>query len=143
MNKIFVFICLFVGISFANDIIIKDAFVKQNTPNSKNTAIFLKIINNTKNDISLIGAKSDFAKVVELHDHIKDKNKITMIKVDEFVIKAQNSFDLLPGGAHIMLFDIKENINKNTKINLKLIFSDGNIINIKNIPSKQIKHMKK
>ncbi|HDZ5084912.1 TPA: copper chaperone PCu(A)C [Campylobacter jejuni] len=138
MKKILLFSALFaLNLYAANDIEIKDAFVKQTPPHAQNSAIFLTISNNTDKDIALISAKSDISEVSELHTHMHKDGKMMMQKIPEIVIKAHSSTELKSGGYHIMLLKLKKPIAKDTKVNLDLEFNNHKTIELKNIESKE------
>ncbi|HDZ5066057.1 TPA: copper chaperone PCu(A)C [Campylobacter jejuni] len=138
MKKILLFSALFaLNLWAANDIEIKNAFVKQTPPHAQNSAIFLTISNNTDKDIALISAKSDISEVSELHTHMHKDGKMMMQKIPEIVIKAHSSTELKSGGYHIMLLKLKKPIAKDTKVNLDLEFNNHKTIELKNIESKE------
>lgn len=138
MKKIILSMALFVSAIFAADIEVSDIYVRQTPPKAKNTAIFLKIQNNSDKDIALIDAECDLSDNVELHTHLSDGKKMAMIKVPEITIKANSSIELKPGSDHIMLFDIKNPVTQDSKVNLTLSFSNGEILNFTDIESKQV-----
>lgn len=136
MKKILMSVALFVGAAFAADIEVSDIYVKQTPPNAKNTAIFLKIANNSDKDIALVDAESDLSDNVELHSVVKDGGKMTMVKVPEITIKANSSVELKSGAEHIMLFGIKKPVTSGTKVGVTLSFSNGETLNFTDIQSK-------
>lgn len=138
MKKILVSVALFASAVFAADIEVSNIYVKQTPPKAKNTAIFLTITNNSDKDIALVDAESDLSDNIELHTHLHEGKKMKMIKVPEITIKARSSIELKPGGDHIMLFDIKEAVTKESKTNLTLNFSNGETLTFTNIESKEV-----
>ena len=143
MKKVLITLSLLFASLFAKNIEISDIYIKQSPPNAKNTAIFLKIKNNTKKDLSLIEAKSDLASKVELHTHLHKDGKMAMVKLDKITIKANSQIELRPGADHIMLFDLKERVDENTKANLSLVFDNGELITVSDISSKSLDHSHK
>ena len=143
MKKVLITLSLLFASFFAKNIEISDIYIKQSPPNAKNTAIFLKIKNNTKKDLSLIEAKSDLASKVELHTHLHKDGKMAMVKLDKITIKANSQLELKPGADHIMLFDLKERVDENTKANLSLVFDNGELITLSDISSKSLDHSHK
>lgn len=141
-EKMFKKTVLVLGLSlfaFSADIVIKDAYVKQSMPNAKNSAIFMNIENTSDKDISLIDANSSYAKTTELHTHLHENGMMKMVRVKDIVIPAHSSVELKPKSLHIMLFDIKEPIIDDTKLDVKLKFDNNEEIVLKDIPSKAIK----
>lgn len=117
---------------------VKNAYIKQTPPNAKTSAIFLTIKNDSDKNLSLIKAKTNLSEVAELHTHTKENGKMVMKEVPNIEIKAHSSTELKPGGLHIMVFDIKNQIDKNTKTDLTLYFDNNQSIELKNIPSKEL-----
>ncbi len=138
MNKIITSLVFLISSLFANDLEVKNAFIKQTPPHAPSSAIFLTLYNNTDKDIALIDAKTDISEVSELHTHIHKNGKMAMIQVPKIIIKAHSSTELKPGGYHIMLFKLSNPVTKNTKANLILKFDNNQTLKIKNINSKEL-----
>lgn len=117
---------------------IENAYIKQTPPNAKTTAIFLTIKNDSDKDISLLKAKTNLSEISELHTHANENGKTIMKEVPNIEIKAHSSTELKPGGLHIMIFDIKNQIDENTQTDLTLYFDNNQSIELKNIPSKEL-----
>ncbi|WP_257904914.1 copper chaperone PCu(A)C [Campylobacter lari] len=125
--------------AIANEVTINDPYVRQTPPNSKTTAFFLELKNNSDKDIKLIKAQSSLSDTTEIHDHIVENGKKTMVQIPQITIKAKSSTELKPGGKHIMVLNLKENITPQTKANLTLYFDDNSTIELKDIKSRSIK----
>ncbi|EAK0812175.1 copper chaperone PCu(A)C [Campylobacter lari] len=125
--------------AFSNQITINDPYVRQTPPNSKTTAFFLELKNNSNKDIKLIKAQSSLSDIAEIHDHIMKDGKKMMVQIPQITIKANSSTELKPGGMHIMILNLKENITPQTKANLTLYFDDNSTIELKDIESRSIK----
>lgn len=124
--KKFILILLIVS-SFnllAADIEIRDARIKPTLPGMSVTAIYMKIINNTKKDISLIKISGKFAPTFELHNMEMNDGKMVMRPVDSILIKAQSTTELKSGGFHIMVFDAPKPFRKTKFYGAKLIFDN-------------------
>lgn len=140
MKKIYFLLIFLATLLKADDIKVEQAYIVQTPPNAKNTAIYLKIYNNKDKDIALIAAKSSLAKA-ELHNHIKDGAKMSMMKIEKIGIKAHSSVELEPGGMHVMLFDLKQDIKAESLADLELEFDDGSSIKLDSIKSQKITPM--
>ena len=117
--------------ALAADIEVEGAWLKTTAPNAKNTAIFMKIKNNSSADISLISAKEQsLGAATEIHDHIHEGGKMKMVEVPEIKIPANSTVELKPKSLHIMLMGIPAQITKDTHANLALGFSDGSSIRL-------------
>lgn len=111
---------------FASGIEIDDAYVRATPPNLPNSAAFMKIENDSKQDVALLWAKSDAANVVELHTHDMKDGVMKMYQVPQIDIKADSETILQPGGYHIMLIGLKQKpLKEGEKVTLTLGFSNG------------------
>lgn len=137
MRKIFCLSVLFVFNFWANDIEIKNVFVRQTPPHAQNSAVFLNIYNNTDKDIALISAQSDISEVTQLHTHLHKNGTMLMQEIPQIIIKAHSNTEFKPGSYHIMLLNLKQPILKDTKININLKFNNNQNIELKNISSKE------
>jgi copper(I)-binding protein len=70
----------------------------------------------------LVSASSPAAAKVELHVHINDNGVMKMREVRGYDVPAKSSFDLRPGGAHLMFVDIKRPLKEGDKLPVKLKF---------------------
>ena len=70
----------------------------------------------------LVGASSPAAARVELHVHIKDGNVMKMRQVSGYDVPANGSFELKPGGAHLMFLRIARPFKEGDKVPVKLRF---------------------
>ncbi|EDP6887406.1 copper chaperone PCu(A)C [Campylobacter upsaliensis] len=136
-RKIFILSLLGLSLS-ATEIEISNAYIKQTPPNSKNTAIFLTLTNKGAKEIALINAQSDLSDKIELHTHIHKDKKMSMIQIPKITIKPNSTTELKPGSYHIMLFDLKNPINADTKANLTLYFDNNTSLKVEQIPSKKL-----
>nr|WP_240811425.1 copper chaperone PCu(A)C [Campylobacter helveticus] len=129
----------FLGLSLnAADLEIKDAFIKQTPPNSQNTAVFFTLVNKGEKEVALINAKSDLSDKVELHTHIHKDKKSTMVQIPQIKVNPNSSTELKPGSYHIMLFNVKQPVDANTKASLTLYFDDNTSVKLEQIPSKKL-----
>lgn len=70
----------------------------------------------------LVSASSPAAAKVELHVHINDNGVMKMREVRGYDVPAKGSFELKPGGAHLMFVDIKRLFKEGEKVPVKLKF---------------------
>lgn len=89
-------------------LVAKDSWIKANAGNM--TGAFAHITNTTDQPITITGARSSSAGMVELHTTVTDPatGTSTMKKVDAgFTIEPGATLELAPGGDHIMLMGMK------------------------------------
>jgi copper(I)-binding protein len=70
----------------------------------------------------LVAASSPAAGKVELHVHVNDNGVMRMREVPGYDVPAKGSFELKPGGAHLMFMSIKRPFKEGEKLPVKLKF---------------------
>ncbi|TEY04081.1 copper chaperone PCu(A)C [Campylobacter sp. US33a] len=140
MLKKYLFLGLFgVNFVFGANYEVSNAFVRENLPNSTTTAAFFTIKNNTNEDIKIVKATSNLSDVAELHTHKHEQGKMMMVQIPEILVKANSSTELKPGGLHIMILNLKENVTKDKKAELVLYFDNNQSLKVDDIEIKNIK----
>ena len=107
------------------DINVESAYVRAVPPGQMNSAAFMQLKNDSSEDISLVAAKSQVAENVELHTHTQDNGVMRMRQISEISLPAGEAIKLQPGGMHIMLIGLTQNLTAGENISLLLEFSDG------------------
>jgi len=80
-------------------------------------------IRNTGAADKLVAASSPAAARVELHVHVNDNGVMKMREVPGgYAIPAKGSFELKPGGAHLMFMDLKAPLKEGDKVPVTLKF---------------------
>jgi hypothetical protein len=117
--------CFFYAmISFAH-IEVSDAYVRGLPPGQPNTAAFMAVLNDTTDDITLVGVNSTAAKGVEMHRHSHVNGVMQMRQVKTIDIESGEQFRFSPGGYHIMLIGLHKPLRHGDNVTLELIFSSG------------------
>ncbi|WP_433375780.1 copper chaperone PCu(A)C [Actinoplanes sp. CA-142083] len=102
---------------------VKDPWVK--AVDSDMTAAFGTLVNNTGKEITVVGASSP-ASPMELHEMAMDGGKMVMRpKEGGFVIPANGTHELSPGGDHLMLMKPSAPIKPGDQLQFTLILGDG------------------
>ena len=117
-------LCSFAKLSFINP------HIAHVIPGSKISAAFLIIKNDSDKAVDLVGVKSDFAKVIELHTHEMEEGVMAMRKVEKMTIPAHGELVLKSKSLHIMIFKIQEELKLDSKRKMELSFSDGTKENV-------------
>ncbi|HEX2704918.1 MAG TPA: copper chaperone PCu(A)C [Candidatus Lustribacter sp.] len=90
------------------------------------TAAFGMIVNESHEEVTLVKAEFAGAGMVQLHETVKSGDTMVMQeRKGGFVIPAEGTFELKPGGNHIMLMDLKSPLRTGTTVELTLVFSNG------------------
>ncbi|MAZ47432.1 MAG: hypothetical protein CME65_02650 [Halobacteriovoraceae bacterium] len=100
-------------------------------PGSPTTALFMDIENPSNKDIYLLKAESNISRKVELHNHIIKDGMMKMEEVSKIKISAKSKTQLKPGGLHIMMIGLKNNLKEGQEVEVKLSFDDGKTTTIK------------
>tara|TARA_X000000368_G_C22768526_1_gene596085 strand:+ start:24 stop:485 length:462 start_codon:yes stop_codon:yes gene_type:complete len=100
-------------------------------PGRSVTAGYFDIKNSTEIELSLFGVDSDKFSSIEIHEHKYVGDIMQMRKVDELKISSQESISMNPGGYHLMIFGIPENLTVGDVIDVNLKFIPHQIIPIK------------
>ena len=103
-------------------ITISDAWTRATAPGAKIGAGYMTIRNASKSADRLIAASSPAAEKVEPHVTVKDGDIFRMREVKGYDVPAGGSFELKPGGAHLMLMNLKAPFKEGDKVPLTLRF---------------------
>ncbi|MBX3040955.1 MAG: copper chaperone PCu(A)C [Bdellovibrionaceae bacterium] len=87
------------------DLVVTDGFVFLPLKGSNATAGYGILRNQSSEKITLSVVSAEGFKATELHETVEEKGLMKMKKVESFAIEPKGSFELKPGGNHIMLFD--------------------------------------
>jgi len=100
---------------------VENPWARATAPGAKTAAGYMTIRNAGAAD-RLIGAASPAAPKVEIHVTQRDGDIARMREVKAYDIPAKGSFELKPGGAHLMFVDIKAPFKEGEKIPVVLKF---------------------
>lgn len=127
MNRIYMLILVFAfivsGCSTAGDIEVHQAWVRP-TVQGENAAVYFTIHNHTTSADKLIGASSPVADVVEIHESRMENDVMQMNRVPSLPLGADEEVIFGPGGYHVMLINIKEELVLGEHIGFVLQFKN-------------------
>ncbi len=95
-----------------------------------NSAAYMRLVNNGSVADALVGASTDVAKVVEIHNMTMENGVMRMFPVEQIEIPAGGTAELQPGGFHVMLIDLNKDLNAGDTVDLTLKFASGKEINV-------------
>lgn len=107
---------------------VSDAWVRATagTEDPSMTGAFMAIDNEGEEDVSLTGASSPVAGKVELHEMAMSDGTMVMRRIEGgILIEAGFGQVLMPGGNHVMLMGLSEELAAGDEVDLVLEFSDG------------------
>jgi copper(I)-binding protein len=126
-----IFFALFSMNSFA-EVIVKDAWVRATAPGQKVAAAYMQLTSST--DVKLIELHSTIASTVAVHEMTMTGDVMKMRQLKSLDLPAGKLVELRPGGYHIMLMDLSQQVKEGDQVALSLIFLDKkNIRHILNI----------
>lgn len=99
---------------------VKDAWVRATVPQQKASGAFMQI--NAAQDTRLVEARSPVAGAVEIHEMKMENNVMKMRAVPGLDVPAGKALDLKPGGYHVMLLDLKEQMKEGASVPVTLVF---------------------
>ena len=99
---------------------------------TQNGAIYLTVVNDGDSNDRLLSAEVGVAEAVELHETTMDDNGVMrMARASNFEVPAGGSMALEPGGKHIMLIGVNEDLGPGDTIDVTLNFEQSDPITLK------------
>jgi copper(I)-binding protein len=95
-----------------------------------NGAVYMTLVNEGGSPDVLVGAETDAAEVVELHESKMEGDAMKMSRVPDIQVPAGGSAKLEPGGLHLMLIDLRWELTPGDTIPLTLQFEKSGTITI-------------
>jgi hypothetical protein len=100
---------------------IENPWARATAPGARIAAGYLVVKNSGAAD-RLVGASSPAAARVELHVHVNEGGVMKMREASGYDIPANGTFELRPGGAHLMFVDIRRPFVEGERIPVTLKF---------------------
>lgn len=113
-----------VGVSHAQEVSVKDAWIRGTVQGQNATGAFMELTG--KSNARLVGAASPVAKTVEVHNMTVENGVMKMFPVEGVDLPAGKPVKLAPGGYHVMLINLQKPLNAGDKVPLKLTFELAN-----------------
>ena len=88
-------------------------------------AVYVTLRNTGAAPDALVGASSQAAEVVELHETIRDGEVMRMRPVGSLALPAGATLEMKPGGLHIMLINLKRALRPGERVPVVLTFEHG------------------
>lgn len=98
---------------------VKDAWVRATVPQQKATGAFMQL--QASRDSKLISAASPVTPVVEVHEMVMQDNVMKMRQVPGIDLPAGKTVELKPGGYHVMLMDLKQQVKEGDVVPITLV----------------------
>lgn len=116
--------------AFAAEIAVSSPWARASAPNAPNGACYLEIANTGREPDRLVSAASPAAAKVELHTHLMDNGVMKMRPVEAFEVAPGEPQVLRPGGNHIMLMGLKEQLKPGARFPVTLTFARAGAVTV-------------
>ncbi|WP_295542188.1 copper chaperone PCu(A)C [uncultured Pseudacidovorax sp.] len=111
---------LFAAAAAHAQVTVKDAWVRATVPQQKATGAFMQL--ESPQDARLVSASSPLTPTVEVHEMAMQDNVMRMRQVPAIDLPAGKAVELKPGGYHVMLMDLKQQVKVGETVPLSLVF---------------------
>jgi len=101
---------------------VDDAWVRGTVAQQKATGAFMRLT--AEKNTRLVAASSPVAGVVEIHEMAMENDVMKMRQVPGLDLVAGRTTELKPGGYHVMLMDLKQQMKGGDVVPLTLVFED-------------------
>jgi len=130
MSRIFFLAALLIALPATAQVEVQNPWSRATPPGTKIGAGYMTIRNKAAAADRLVGASSPAAARVETHVTVKDGEIFRMREVKGYEIPANGSFELKPGGAHLMLVDIRQPLKEGDRVPLTLRFAKAGEVKV-------------
>ena len=128
MKKLFaIILCLFSMqiLADSSQVDFKNGWIKQLPPVVPMRAGYVEIENDSNQDVVITGMQSDAFESLELHETTMKDGMMKMVEQESFIIPANGSISLKPGGKHIMLINPLRTLEIGDKVEIMVTFGDN------------------
>jgi hypothetical protein len=87
-----------------------------------NGALYVTINNREGEADALLSAATDLANSAELHETVERDGKMVVRRLPKFDVPAGGKLEIKPGGYHIMLLGLKQDLKPGDTVNVRLTF---------------------
>ena len=98
---------------------VSNPWVRGTVAGQKATGAFMQL--KADADVSLVGASSPVAGIVEIHEMKMDAGVMRMSAIPALPLPAGKAVDLKPGGYHVMLLDLKQQLKAGDTVPVTLV----------------------
>lgn len=112
----------FAAASAGAQVEVEDAWVRATVPAQKASGAFMRLT--AVRETRLVEVRTPVAGVAEVHEMATVDNVMRMRAVAALELPAGKPVDLTPGGFHVMLMDLKQQLKAGGEVPLTLVFED-------------------
>ncbi len=108
---------------------IENAYIRELPPNVETAAVYMTIHNVGQHPMTLNEVRTDAANSAMLHQTSMQNGMMVMEHLMTLELDGKTSVSLAPGGLHIMLMGLRQNLRAGDTVNLTLHFANGLVLN--------------
>lgn len=122
---------IFANLAQAVEVDIANIWLRESIPGSENGAAYFTITNQQAETVRLVGATTEAARAVEVHEHVMRDGMMRMRRVPSLEIAPDATVELKPGSFHLMLFGLKKPLAVGDQVEFILNFDNGDSMTIR------------
>lgn len=107
----------------AAQVTVSDPWIRGTVPQQMATGAFMQL--KSAKDAKLVEARSPAAGVVEIHEMTMENNVMRMRAVKALALPAGRTVELKPGGYHMMLMDLRQQMKEGEVVPVTLVVESG------------------
>ncbi len=107
----------------AAQVMVSDPWIRGTVPQQMASGAFMQL--KSAKDAKLVEARSPAAGVVEIHEMKMENNVMRMRAVQALALPAGRTVELKPGGYHLMLMDLKQQMKEGEVVPVTLVVESG------------------
>lgn len=92
-----------------------------------NSAAYMTIHNHTSGADTLVGVSGDAVTIAEFHESYGKEGMMGMRPADTLIINSGGRLELKPGGYHVMLMQVKQQLIPGDSLRLNLKFTEAGV----------------
>jgi copper(I)-binding protein len=128
MKKVIIFILVSAFLLSAcgakEGIEVRDAWARTSMQ-GMNSAVYFVLQNHEAEADELIGAASDMADVVEVHESKMENGVMMMNHIESVMLEPSVKVEFMPGGYHVMMIGLTQDLNAGDEIKVTLLFRNS------------------
>ena len=101
---------------------VDDPWVRGTVAGQRSTGAFMRLMPTA--NARLVAARSPVAGVVEIHEMAMEGDLMKMRQIPGLDLAAGRTMELKPGGYHVMLMSLKQQLKGGQSVSLTLVFED-------------------
>lgn len=120
ITRILIVSAALLGANAHAQVTVDDAWVRATVPQQKATGAFMRL--SAAKDTRLVSASSPVTPLVEVHEMAMQDSVMRMRQIPALEVPAGKTVELRPGGYHVMLLDLKQQVKEGDTVPLTLVF---------------------